>query len=157
MAYHINKQLYSSIVKIKCWLSHTFLRWLNWSCRRSPMKKGTPTKSNINSLEGETQNAANRHGRSSQTCLVVPLHVVRVTRVARPHMSSMVTRVTRVTRLRTRARGRARVRAARARSTVDITRLIRTGGFRRFARRVQHARGRARGTRVTHAHRKHGR
>jgi len=59
------------------------------------------------------QNAANRHGRSSQPCLVVPLHVVRVTRVARPVMSSMVTRVTRVTRLRTRARGRARVRAAR--------------------------------------------
>ena len=54
------------------------------------------------------QNAANRHGRSSQTCLVVPLHVVRVTRVARPHtsMSSMVTRVTRVTRLRTRTRAR---------------------------------------------------
>ena len=99
------------------------------------MKKVTPTKSHINRLEGETQNAANRHGRSSQTCLVVPLHVVRVTRVARPHMSSMVTRVTRVTRLRTRARGRARV----------------------LDRRVQHARGRARGTRVTHAHRKHGR
>ena len=106
------------------------------------MKKVPPTKSNINSLEGETQNAANRHGRSSQTCLVVPLHVVRVTRVARPHMSSMVTRVTRVTRLRTRARGRARVRALRARA---------------LDRRVQHARGCARRTRVTHAHRKHGR
>ena len=65
------------------------------------------------------QNTANRHGRSSQPCLVVPLHVVelRVTRVARPQMSSMVTRVTRVTRLRTRARGRARMRAERARST----------------------------------------
>ena len=88
------------------------------------------------------QNAANRHGRSSQPCLVVPLHVVRVTRVARPHMSSMVTRVTRVTRLRTRARGRARVRALRARA---------------LDRRVQHARGCARRTRVTHAHRKHGR
>ena len=71
--------------------------------QKIPMEKCTPTKSHINSLEGETQNAANRHGRSSQTCLVVPLHVVRVTRVARPHMSSMVTRVTRVTRLRTRA------------------------------------------------------
>ena len=52
------------------------------------------------------QNSANRHGRSSQPCLVVHLHVVRVTRVARPHMSSMVTRVTRVTRLHTRARAR---------------------------------------------------
>ena len=80
------------------------------------------------------QNAANRHGRSSQPCLVVPLHVVRVTRVARPHMSSMVTRVTRVTR------PRARARSARA-----------------LDRCVQHARGRARATRVTHAHRKHGR
>ena len=88
------------------------------------------------------QNAANRHGRSSQPCLVVPLHVVRVTRVARPHMSSMssirsmVTRVTRVTRLRTRARGRARVRALRARA---------------LDRRVQHARSRARSYRsLTH-------
>ena len=39
------------------------------------------------------QNAANRHGRSSQTCLVVPLHVVQVTRVsrvARPHISPAI-------------------------------------------------------------------